>query len=63
MNCWRENLRDLNRKGYNSNNPIKSYFKLLEHVEKLESRLRQLDQLLVDGMVRVSELEDRKGVN
>jgi len=52
-------VRDLNRKGFNSNNPARNYFKLLEHVEKLESKVRQLDQLVLDGMVRVSELEDR----
>ena len=52
-------MRDLTRKRFNSNNPQNNYIKLQEQIEKLQTRIRELDQMLLEGMTRISELEER----
>jgi len=54
-------MRDLTRKRFNSNNPQNNYIKLQEQIEKLQTQLRELDQLLLDNCARVSELEGNRG--
>jgi len=55
-------MRDLTAKRFNSNSPQRNYIKLQEQIEKLEARLREVDQSLIDGMVRLSDLEGKNGV-
>lgn len=53
-------MRDLYRKGFNSNNPQSNYIKLQEQIECLQLRLRSVDQQLIDGLARITSLEERK---
>jgi len=55
-------MRDLTAKRFNSNSPRRNYVKLQGQIEKLEVRLRALDQSLIDGMTRLSDLEGKDGV-
>ena len=50
-------MRDLSRRRFNSNNPQANYIKIQERIDSLEHRLRELDQLIIEGMSRISELE------
>ena len=52
-------MRDLTAKRFNSNNPQSNYVKLQGQIEKLELRLRGLDQTIIDGMARLSDLEGK----
>ena len=52
-------MRDLTAKRFNSNNPQSNYIKLQGQIEKLEIKLRGMDQTIIDGMARISELEER----
>ena len=52
-------MRDLTAKRFNSNNPQSNYIKLQGQIEKLEIKLRGMDQTIIDGMARIRELEER----
>lgn len=47
-------MRDLTRTGFDSNSPLKNYFRLSERIDELQSRLRQQEQLLLEVLARIN---------
>ncbi len=47
-------MRDLTRTRFSSNAPERSYYKLSEKVEGLESKLNRLEQALIEAVVRLN---------
>jgi hypothetical protein len=49
-------MRDLTRTRFSSNAPERSYYKLSEKVECLESKLNRLEQVLIEAVVKLNKI-------
>ena len=49
-----EKMRDLTKEGF-SNSPLRNYHKLSERIDELNSRVRELEQLIIETTVRLND--------
>jgi hypothetical protein len=47
-------MRDLTKNGFDSNSPLRNYVKLSEKIDELNSRVRELEQLVIDVAVQLN---------
>lgn len=48
-------MKDWTKTGFNSNLPARNFYKLSERIEQLASRIRELEETVLDLTVRLNE--------
>ncbi len=44
-------MRDITKKGFNSNSPMKNYYNLQEQIDILKTRIRKIEEAMIELIV------------